>query len=179
MEPEYIELVLTVADSDTNVTDTLIRIDKNDSVNVYSWRETITKPSYWFKLKVTLYTNKKTGYKFYKIKINNKTYILSRVVYKAYNNDWNITDNSKNNFIDHINKNSLDNRIENLRILTNQQNQWNTNAKGYHWDKKNNKWRARIKINGKTKHLGRFTEEEDARQAYLNAKELYHKLPAK
>ena len=178
MEPEYIELVLTVADSDTNVTDTLIRIDKNDSMNLWSWRDWVKNP-YWYKIKITLYINKKTGYKFYKIKINNKTYILSRVVYKAYNNDWNITDNSKNNIIDHININSLDNRIENLRILTQQQNLWNTKAKGYYWHKRNNKWQAAIKINRKSKHLGYFDNEEDARQAYLNAKEIYHKLPAK
>jgi len=167
MEPEYIELVIN---------DTLIRIDKNDTMNVYSWRENKTKPSYWFKIKVT-YIDKK--YKKYELKINQKNYLLSRVVYKAHNNDWNITDNSMNNFIDHINNNSVDNRIENLRILTHQQNQWNTNAKGYHWFNRDNNWRANIKINGKTKHLGYFDNEEDAHQAYLNAKEIYHKLPAK
>ena len=103
--------------------------------------------------------------------------ILSRVVYKAYNNDWDITDSSKNNQVDHINVNSLDNRIENLRILTQQQNLFNTKAKGYTWSNLHNKWQSQIMINNKQKSLGRFENEEDAHQAYLNAKELYHKLP--
>ena len=169
MEPEYIE---------ATINDRLIRIDKNDSRNVYSWRENKTKPSHWFKLKLTLYINKKTGYKAYRITINRKNYYLSRILFKAHNNDWNITDISKNNQIDHINRNALDNRIENLRILTSQQNNFNKTAKGYHWHKQNNKWEAQICINRKIKYLGQFTEEEDARQAYLNAKEIYHKLPA-
>jgi len=168
METEYIELVLN---------DTLIRIDKNNSMNVYSWRDWVKNP-YWYKIKVILFINKKSGYKKYQIKINQKNYNLSRVFYKAHNYDWNITDTSKNNIIDHININSLDNRIENLRILTNHQNQWNTNAKGYTWSKRKNKWHAQIQINYKNKFLGLFDNEEDARQAYLNAKEVYHKLPA-
>jgi len=167
MEAEYIE---------ATINDILIRVDKNNSMNVYSWRDWVKTP-YWFKIKIILQTNY-NGYKLYQVNIDNKKYNLSRVVYKAYNNDWDITDSSDNNFIDHINNNSLDNRIENLRILTNQQNLWNTNAKGYYWNKQNNKWQAQIKINNKKKYLGIFTEEEDARQAYLNAKDLYHKLPA-
>ena len=168
MEAEYIE---------ATINNKLIRIDKNDSMNVYIWRDWLKTP-YWFKLKIILQTNKSTGYKFYTIRIYGKWYVLSRVVYKAHNNDWDITDSSKNNQVDHINRNPLDNRIENLRVLTNQQNQWNNNAKGYHWDKRSNKWEAQIRVNGKSKYLGLFTEEEDAHQAYLNAKEIHHKVPA-
>ena len=162
---------------EATINDRLIRIDKNDSMNVYIWRDWLKTP-YWFKLKIILQTNKSTGYKFYTIRIYGKWYVLSRVVYKAHNNDWDITDNSMNNHIDHINVNSLDNRIENLRILTNQQNQWNTNAKGYNWCKRRNKWRAQININGKRTNLGSFTEEEDAKNAYLEAKSLYHNIIA-
>ena len=167
MEAEYIE---------ATINDRLIRIDKNDSMNVWSWRDWVKTP-YWFKIKIILQTTIK-GYKYYRIKINKKDYLLSRIVYKAHNNDWDITDNSMNNFIDHINNNSLDNRIENLRILTHQQNLWNTNAKGYYWNKQNNKWHAQIRINDKKKFLGLFENEEDAHQAYLNAKEIHHKVPA-
>ena len=167
MEAEYVE---------ATINNILIRIDKNNSMNVYSWRDWVKTP-YWYKIKIKLQTNY-SGYKLYIVAVNDKRYILSRLVYKAHNPDWDITDSSKNNQIDHININSLDNRIENLRVLTNQQNQMNNKGKGYTWDKKNNKWKTRIKINGKEIFLGRFTEEADARQAYLNAKELYHKLPA-
>ena len=155
-----------------------LRIDSEDSLNIYSWRENKSKPSYWVKRKVTIVINKKVGYKSHKITINNKKYILSRVIYKAHNPEWDIGDNDKTNKIDHIDRNPLDNRIENLRILTQQQNMWNrANTKGYHWDKENNKWVARIKFNKKTIYLGRFTEEADAAQAYLTAKEKYHIMP--
>ena len=165
MEPVYV---------DATINDKLIRINKNDSMDIYSWRDCKTKPSYWFKNNPYLYIDKRTKYEKYRIKINNETYVLSRIVYKAHNNDWDITDTSKNNLIDHININSLDNRIENLRILTQQQNQFNSKAKGYYWYKKNNNWVAKIGINGKRIHLGYFTEEADARNAYLEAKKTYH-----
>ena len=79
------------------------------------------------------------------------------------------------NFIDHIDGNPSNNKIENLRDVTAQQNQWNhTKAKGYCWNKSANKFCAYIKINGKMKHLGLFHTEQQARNAYLKAKETYH-----
>ena len=83
------------------------------------------------------------------------------------------------NSIDHIDGNTSNNKIDNLRDVTNQQNQWNqTKAKGYSWDKSANKFRAAIKINGKKKHLGLFQTEQEARNAYLRAKETYHVINA-
>jgi len=76
--------------------------------------------------------------------------------------------------IDHINRVPDDNRIENLRLVTPDENKFNTNAKGYNWNKRNKKWQARIKINKKSKSLGHFNNEEDARQAYLKAKKEHH-----
>tara|TARA_R110000823_G_C15639991_1_gene469695 strand:- start:38 stop:541 length:504 start_codon:yes stop_codon:yes gene_type:complete len=164
MESEYLELVIN---------NRLIKINKNDSMDVYSWRECKTKPSYWNKIKPTLLTNK-YGYQKYRININTKTHILSRVTYKAHNKDWDINDNSDTNIVDHINNNSLDNRIQNLRILTAYKNRLNNTAKGYYWNKKEKKWQAQITFNGKKKTIGYFKEEEDAHQAYLTAKEKYH-----
>jgi len=77
--------------------------------------------------------------------------------------------------IDHINGIRDDNRISNLRSVTNQQNQFNnTKSKGYSFDKKNNKWRAQIYLNNKKINLGLFNSEDDAREAYLTAKKQYH-----
>ena len=152
-----------------------LRINPNDSMDIYSWREYKTIPDVWYKIKPYLKIYK-SGYKKYIIYINKKQYALSRIVYKAHNKDWDITDSSKNNEVDHININSIDNRIENLRILTHQQNSFNTNAKGYYWSEERNKWHTKIKINGKIKYLGLFEKEQDARQAYLKAKEIYHKI---
>jgi hypothetical protein len=79
------------------------------------------------------------------------------------------------NFIDHIDGNPSNNKIDNLRDVTHQQNQWNhTKAKGYCWNKSANKFNAFIKINRKNKHLGLFNTEQEARNAYLKAKEIYH-----
>lgn len=77
--------------------------------------------------------------------------------------------------VDHINGNGLDNRRENLRLCTNQQNQWNmqksygltSKYKGVYLYK--NRWRARITFQGKTISLGLFSLEEEAAQAYSKA----------
>ena len=151
-----------------------LRINKNDSLEIYSWRDYVKKP-YWYKIKIVLHTNK-SDYQYYRIYINQKKCSLSRILYKAHNPDWDITDNSMNNFIDHINTNSLDNRIENLRVVTHQQNQFNRNAKGYSWNKQNKKWQTQIAFNGKIKYIGLFDKKEDAHIAYLKAKEFYHKI---
>lgn len=76
---------------------------------------------------------------------------------------------------DHINHNSLDNRKNNLRIVTNRQNQQNRRGKyssrypGVCWNKRDKKWRARLKINGKYKFLGNFNSEDEAFEMYKNA----------
>jgi len=118
------------------------------------------------------------GYICFMYMVNNKRHSLyiHRLVYWLHNPEWDIFDSSiKNNSIDHIDGNPLNNNIENLRLVTHQENHFNmTRAKGYNWDKKNKKWKAQIKLNDKTKHLGRFDNEEDARNAYLEAKKKYH-----
>ena len=43
------------------------------------------------------------------------------------------------------------------------------NQKGYRLDKRDNKWNARIRINGKQISLGYFNTEEEASLAYQNA----------
>ena len=78
---------------------------------------------------------------------------------------------------DHINHSTLDNRILNLRIVTSQQNHFNRkNPKGYYWHKTNQKYLAQIKINNKKVYLGYFHTAEEAHNAYLEAKEHYHKI---
>jgi hypothetical protein len=112
--------------------------------------------------------------KYINIGINKKMYYLHRLIYKYHNEDFDLTDSSKNNQIDHININPLDNRIENLRILTCSENCRNKNKLkncsskyiGVSWNKQNSKWEAKIRIDGKKKHLGLFDNEQEAREAY-------------
>ena len=82
--------------------------------------------------------------------------------------------------IDHKNGIRADNRIENLRECSRQENQWNTSAY------KNNKtgfkgvseqqsgWRATIRIGGKQVYLGEFASAIEAGKAYeAKARELH------
>lgn len=79
--------------------------------------------------------------------------------------------------IDHKNGNGLDNRRSNLRICTESDNRKNrklnynnvSGYKGVYWDKKMRKWRAKIKVNRRTIHLGSFTTPESASLAYSHA----------
>lgn len=67
------------------------------------------------------------------------------------------------------------NNLSNLSIRTARQNTvasikgGTSQYTGVYWNKKSNKWRARIYINGKLKHLGYFTNEVEASEAYQTA----------
>jgi len=77
--------------------------------------------------------------------------------------------------VDHINRNSLDNRKENLRVATQKQNLWNrkfirkrgkTRYNGIRWDKNREKWQVRLTINGRRKSFGYYADEIEAAKAY-------------
>lgn len=117
------------------------------------------------------------GYKRFEFMINKKRYNFSlhRLVYWLHNREWDILDSNQDNSIDHIDGDKLNNNIENLRLVTNQENCFNrTRAKGYSWNKNKKKWMADINLNGKTIYLGLFDNEIDAHNAYLEAKKIYH-----
>lgn len=115
--------------------------------------------------------HKATGYRI--IKINKKPYKEHRLIWIYHNGDI------KNKLqIDHINGIKNDNHIENLRLVTNQENSFNAKAKGYCWCKRTKKWSSYIYINSKHKSLGYYDNEKDAREAYLIAKEKYHVIVA-
>ena len=79
--------------------------------------------------------------------------------------------------IDHIDGDTTNNHIDNLRAITHQENHFNhTKAKGYSWNKKLKKYSAQIHVGGNKIHLGYFESKEDAHNAYLDAKEIYHKI---
>lgn len=117
------------------------------------------------------------GYKGVHFKVDGKEHYIAihRLVFYINNPSWDIYDSRHDNSIDHINGNPLDNRIENLRCVTNQENCFNyTRAKGYHWHKQKCKWESAIRVGRKTIYLGTFINEDDARNAYLTAKAKYH-----
>lgn len=83
--------------------------------------------------------------------------------------------NNLNKQIDHINHERSDNRVDNLRIVTAQQNQWNRKEpKGYYYNKSHKKYQAYIIKDYKNIFLGLFNTADEAHQAYVNAKLKYH-----
>ena len=83
--------------------------------------------------------------------------------------------------VDHVDRNSKNNHISNLRWATYVENSQNASIKssntsgiaGISWYKKTNKWHARIQVNGVQKHLGYFENKDDAITARTNAEILY------
>ncbi len=82
-------------------------------------------------------------------------------------------------FVDHIDGDGLNNRRANLRDATRMQNAANSGArplhgntspfKGVSWRKDVGKWRAQIVVDGKSTHLGHFTDEVEAAKVYDDA----------
>jgi len=74
--------------------------------------------------------------------------------------------------VDHINDNRLDNKVENLRIITNRENSYKTQGsysskyKGVYFRKDTCKWSSSIRIDNKIIRLGCFKNEYDAHLAY-------------
>ena len=113
---------------------------------------------------------------YFRVYINGKYFRLNRLVYYAHNQDWDILDNSCNNLIDHKYPNKQNNHISNLRVGDASLNAQNRKyVKGYYWNKTTNKYQAQINVDGKLIYLGLYEKEEQARQAYLDAKKIYHK----
>jgi len=134
-----------------------------------------SKKEKWYQIKLSL---DKKGYKKFKITFDGKRKTLSfhRVVYYAHNNEWDFYNTSKENYIDHIDGKDFpkNNNIENLRIVTNQENCFNQRAKGYSFDKRACKYQAKITLNYKTIHIGLYDTEQEAHQAHLNKKAELH-----
>jgi hypothetical protein len=82
--------------------------------------------------------------------------------------------------IDHINGEKDDNRWENLRLGPAQHNCWNRRSvAGYSWNKKDQKYKARIMVSGRAVSLGSYQTWAEARAAYLTAKDKLHAIPEK
>ena len=112
----------------------------------------------------TIYTpTKYSNYKRIKIVVKNKPLMAHQIawtfVYGAI---------PESLFIDHMDGNATNNAISNLRLVTHSENHRNryiqsNNTSGVTGIRFiNNKWRARIKIHGKEKHLGTFETKEQA-----------------
>ena len=112
--------------------------------------------------------------------------IISGRKYRAHRLAWLVVYGSfPPDQIDHINGVRDDNRIINLRCVTNLENSRNkalinTNTSGHtgiYYNKKTNKWKASIGINYKNVYLGSFENKEDAIEARRIAEINYNYHP--
>jgi hypothetical protein len=118
------------------------------------------------------YVNKK-----YRVgKILGKKFLAHRVVWAIETGSWPVA------LIDHINQNTTDNRLNNLREATKRQNGANSRSRskssskylGVHWSKRDQNWRSQIRINGVKQWIGCFTSEREAALAYDHAAKKFH-----
>ena len=114
----------------------------------------------------SIYAN---GYRY--IEINGKAYRSCRLVWLYVYGEFPAT------FVEHRNGQKSDDRLENLRLATNGENQANrgtpsnntSGTKGVRFETDRWRWRAQIMINGKSKNLGRFKTRDEAMVAYEKA----------
>jgi hypothetical protein len=104
-------------------------------------------------------------------KYKRKIYYIHRLVAYAF---LGLDIENPKSQVDHKDRDKSNNFVSNLHIVTNSQNMFNTNARGYCWNKRDKKWRARIMVNKKNIWLGSFDNEEDASKCYQDAKLIYH-----
>lgn len=100
-----------------------------------------------------------SGYKYLAIKVD-------RIVYKQHRIAWAWVNGDTEMFIDHLNGDSTDNRISNLRETTPSENSFNTKkASKYaaHGIRpKDGKWEVWFPINGNSLYFGRYDTEYQA-----------------
>ena len=89
----------------------------------------------------------------------------------------------KGAMVDHVNRNTLDNRRENLRLCNSTENAHNTSKfkrkcsskyKGVCWDKSKKKWQVMISINKKHTFIGRFETEKEAAIEYNKQAKIHY-----
>jgi hypothetical protein len=115
------------------------------------------------------------------VKIKGRLFKVHRIIYYLHYGIW-----PGDLQIDHIDGDKLNNKPENLRLVTNKQNQKSYNKptkgasskyRGVCWDKSRNKYVAQIVHNKKVINLGRFTCEKEAALAYNIAADRYEFNP--
>lgn len=115
------------------------------------------------------------GYTF--IKINKVQYVSHRLIYQLCNGA--LPDDM---YIDHINGDRSDSRIENLRLCNMYQNAQNrklnkdnkSGFKNVHWSETRKKWKVQLRVNGTMKNIGVFDDLELADLVATESRNKYH-----
>ena len=115
------------------------------------------------------------GHGYYKVELclngKQKTHKIHKLV---ATNFLGHTPSGMKEVVDHINNDKLDNRLSNLRLVSNRFNvsrhtrKTSSKYTGVTWCKHSNRWLSRIKVNNKSIYLGGFKCELAAHLAYQN-----------
>ena len=141
------------------------------------WKERFEHDGFYSKKSCTVFNSQFAGKEagsldatYLKVELFGKKYKVHRLIWLLFNNK------DPKNLIDHIDGNKLNNRIENLREADyttngmNRKSHYNKEvSKGVSFVKKDKKYVARIMADGNSIYLGRFDDEETAKQAYDEA----------
>ena len=115
----------------------------------------------------------------YTVKKEKKYYVVATHEGKSILLHRQLIECPKDHVIDHRNGNGLNNRRSNLRILNRSQNAINrrgaekrskSGVLGVSWRKRSGKWRARVKVHGKSFYEREFVNIEDAERAVKQAR---------
>lgn len=112
---------------------------------------------------------------YYQIRINKKLYLAHRLAWFYIFKEW------PEGVVDHIDRNTTNNRLDNLRDVTQAKNTYNSTIpshnssgfKGVSFSKQKGKYEAYISLNNKKKNLGLFNTAEEAYAAYTKAVDMY------
>lgn len=145
------------------------RLDYNLETGVFTWKTPTAKKLKPGDIAGCLH---KSGY--IKIILDGISYWAHRLAWLYYYKEWPKGETYK---IDHINGHRADNRIANLRLVTNIKNTRNhilykhntSGTNGVCFNMQSGKWQAYIRIDGQQKHLGYFLNYEDAVSARTQA----------
>ena len=147
-------------------------LDYNPDTGVFVWKIRPSARTYAGDVAGCL---DKEGY--WQIKFRRKLYFAHRLAWLYVYGEW------PKEKTDHINGNKSDNRIANLRDVTQSQNMQNqhramkTNRAGFLGvctGRRGNRFAAVINVDGRQKRLGWFGSPEEAHEVYMNAKKLNH-----
>lgn len=155
-----------IMNSDISQEELKYKLNYDSDTGIFKWKDIFENRR--FKNCVAGKVNPSSGY--IHIKIHQQYFYAHRLAWLYIHGVF------PDNFLDHINKNRSDNRIINLREVTSRQNnQWRTKNndslsgyKGVYSHPNSQKWRAQIRKDGKSYHLGTFEEKEEAAIAYNN-----------
>ena len=149
----------------------------SEETGIFTWRN---RERHWFKRDKdfkrfhSLYAGavagtvkkKATGYPRVQLKVLGKDYLAHRLAF-IYMGE------ALPEQVDHLNRDSLDNRWKNLTASSQEQNMKNMSMKlnntsgvtGVSWNKARLKWVAYVRVDGKLKYLGGFEDLEEAGKA--------------